>query len=206
MTRGARAGRIARAVGGSPLVTCAGLVACGVLVACAWLGCGGVPSGARVVEVELPWGAEGDPASTEQPTLPPVRVVRLERRGSLEDLLIAELRAAEDAGERLLVMTHGERCRPCRRFIHALGDRAMREALTGAVVVRVDVARYGSELGALGLETYVTPAFFLLDERGHARDGITGSEWTDDVAANIAPVMGAFMRGQYVERKAPLPR
>lgn len=193
MTRGSRGARVARALGA------------GALVASASVGCGGAGGDAQVVEVELP-GASGAPPGADAVTSPPVHVVRVAQRGPLAELLVDALRDAEQAGERLVVMTNAERCRPCRRFLHALGDPAMREALAGVVIVRVDTARYGPELGPLGLETYVMPAFFLLDERGHARDGITGSEWTDDVAANIAPVMSAFVREQYLERRAPLGR
>ncbi len=33
------------------------------------------------------------------------------------------------------------------------------------------------------------------------RDGIDGGEWDDDIAQNIAPVLGAFVRGKYPARR-----
>ena len=40
-------------------------------------------------------------------------------------------------------------------------------------------------------------------------DGINGGEWDDDIAINIAPVLGPFVRGTYAKRRSPwkkLPR
>lgn len=174
-----------------------------LLLVAAVIGCSGAPSEPAVLEVELPGATDEASIAVDDPGGPaPVHVVRILRSGRLGSILVDELRKATEAGERLLVMTNGAQCRACRRFLHALGDRAVREALAGVVVIRVDIARFEAELAPLGLQSYVMPAFFLLDERGHARDSITGSEWTDDVAENIAPVIGAFAREQYPDRKA----
>jgi hypothetical protein len=158
---------------------------------------------ARVIDVDLGADVTAEPSSTA--TSKPVHLVRIVRNAPLGELLEEQVRAAADAGERLLVMTNAQRCRACSRFLHALADPAVRDALADVMVVRVDVARYPRDIPSLGLDSYVLPGFFLLDERGHARDGITGSEWDDDVPANIAPVVGAFAHERYPNRKAPMP-
>ncbi|MFO0616010.1 MAG: hypothetical protein U0414_25670 [Polyangiaceae bacterium] len=165
------------------------------------LGCGARAAGTEAVEVDVDVSrADEAPDGSKA-----VRVVRMIRKEPLAELLREQVTAAAASGERILVMTNAQYCRACGRFLHALEDPRVRAALTGVVVVRVDVARYPGDIVPLGLDSYVMPGLFLLDEGGHARDGISGAEWTDDTAANIAPVIEAFVNERYRERKAPLP-
>ena len=45
------------------------------------------------------------------------------------------------------------------------------------------------------------PGFFLLSPDLSPKDAINGGEWDDDIPPNIAPVLGAFMRGKYAKRR-----
>ena len=49
----------------------------------------------------------------------------------------------------------------------------------------------------------LVPAFVLLDEHNRPTDYVHGGEWDADIAPNIAPVLGDFMRGQYKQRRHP---
>ena len=55
--------------------------------------------------------------------------------------------------------------------------------------------------GVPGVSYGGVPWFFLLAPGLSPRDGISGGEWDADVAPNIAPVLGAFVRGRYAERR-----
>jgi len=100
-------------------------------------------------------------------------------------------------------MTTREGCEPCNGVMQSLADPKMQTALEKIRIVRVDVAVFGQELGQMHYEIDKIPGFFLVTPDGSPRDGINGGEWGQDVAANIAPVMGPFVRGEYKHRKQP---
>jgi hypothetical protein len=108
---------------------------------------------------------------------------------------------AQRSGQTLLVMLTGRRCTPCRGVDAALADARMQEALTGVRLVRVDLEVFAEELRRLRLPTHLYPAFFLLGSDLRPVDAIHGGEWDEDVPANIAPVLGAFVKRSYVERR-----
>jgi hypothetical protein len=60
---------------------------------------------------------------------------------------------------------------------------------------------FDEELTQLKLPHDVYPAFYLLDARLRPLDSIHGGEWDDDIAENIAPVLGAFVQGNYRNRR-----
>ena len=120
---------------------------------------------------------------------------------SLGDTLRVQLLFARAKGQTMIVMLTGSRCAPCRGVDDALSDPAMQQALRGARLVRVDLDTFGDELAELDIPTSVYPAFFLLDQELRPLDAIHGGEWDEDIAENIAPVLGAFVRGEYRHRR-----
>ncbi len=112
---------------------------------------------------------------------------------------------------KLVVFTTNEHCRPCFGAAIALDSEAMRQALQGSRVVRVDGELLGPELVELGIPIDKVPGFFLLGADQRPVDGVNGGEWDDDTAANIAPVLTSFLRGTYRRRReaftplAPVP-
>jgi hypothetical protein len=127
---------------------------------------------------------------------------------SLRDELAKQRLEADAAKETLLLMTTSARCEPCAGFAKSLADPQMQTALARMRVVRVDVAVFRDDLEALRVPYETIPGFFLLGVDLSPRDGINGGEWGEDIAANIAPVLGPFVRGKYTERKSkfnPLP-
>jgi hypothetical protein len=114
-------------------------------------------------------------------------------------------------GERLLLETTaaGSSCSPCQGVAAALSDPRMQTALDHVRLVRVDLASFEEDLVELEIPSKPFPGFFLLDSNLRVTDAINGGEWEDDVAANIAPVLGPFVRGSLAKRRSPwkkLPR
>jgi thioredoxin-like negative regulator of GroEL len=121
--------------------------------------------------------------------------------GSLADTLRQQVLLARAKDQRMVVMLTGRRCSPCRGIDEALSDPLMQQALSRVRLVRVDLDAFGDELAALDIPTGLYPAFFLLDAELRPVDAIHGGEWDEDVAENIAPVLGAFLRGEYRKRR-----
>ena len=85
----------------------------------------------------------------------------------------------------------------------SLSEPLMQTALAGVRLVRVDVDAFADDLDALRIQHERLPGFFLLALDLSPRDAIDGGEWDEDVAANIAPPLGAFVRGKYRVRRQP---
>lgn len=122
---------------------------------------------------------------------------------SLGDELKKQLALAKSAGQTLLVMTTRDGCDPCRGVERSLSDPRMQTALADVRLVRVDIDVFQKDLDTLKMPRRVYPSFFLLAPDLWVRDGIDGGEWDDDIAVNIAPVLGAFVRGTYNKRRSP---
>lgn len=122
---------------------------------------------------------------------------------SLGDLLAKERAQAAVAGESVVVMTTGARCDSCRGVDAALRDPLMQAALAKVRLVRVDIGIFAEDLALLKIPGDKIPGFYLPSLELTPRDGINGGEWSEDVARNIAPVLGAFVRGKYEARREP---
>jgi hypothetical protein len=85
----------------------------------------------------------------------------------------------------------------------------MQSALDHVRLVRVDRDPFEEDLAELEIPSRPLPGFFLLDSDLRVTDAINGGEWDEDIAVNIAPVIGPFVRGTYAKRRSPwkkLPR
>ena len=120
---------------------------------------------------------------------------------SLEAVLRKQRAETQHSGQTLVVETTSSGCRPCLGVAAALTDPAMQKALDGVRLVRVDVNDFQDELPDLGIPGQLIPGFYLLGTNLSPRDGVTGGEWDDDTAANVAPVLEAFVRGTYTRRR-----
>lgn len=149
------------------------------------------------------------PAHTQVDRAGRITVVDLGRAtASLADELPRQRAAATTAGDRLVLMTITGGCAPCRGVDEALRDPLMQTALSRVRLVRVDAEVFHEDLEALRIPHARVPGFFLLAPDLSPRDGIDGGEWDADVPPNMAPVLGAFVRGQYAARREawrPLP-
>ena len=120
---------------------------------------------------------------------------------SLAEELERQRAEASADGEAVLLMTTAGECAPCRGVDASLRDPLMQTALAHVRLVRVDLYVFHEDLDTLKIPHERFPGFFLLALDLLPRDGIDGGEWGDDVAPNIAPVLGAFVRGKYAQRK-----
>lgn len=122
---------------------------------------------------------------------------------SLSEVLAQQRVEASNAGETMMVMTTAGRCEPCQGVEASLRDPLMQTALARVRMVRVDTTVFAEDLAALKIPAERIPGFFLLGVNLTPRDGLDGGEWDDDIAQNIAPVLGAFVRGKYTARREP---
>jgi hypothetical protein len=123
--------------------------------------------------------------------------------GELASNLDAQRAAAAAASETVLLWLVEPNCKPCDGLAAALGDARMQRALFHVRLVRIEKYVFQAELEVLAIPAEKIPGFVLLDGLNHARDFIHGGEWDADVAANIAPVLGKFVRGTYLHRRDP---
>lgn len=122
---------------------------------------------------------------------------------SLSDELQSQRTAAASHDQRLLVETVRSSCPPCEGVAKALGDPRMQKALSGVRLVRIDRDLFHEDLQELKIPSDKVPSFFLLDSDLRVLDAIAGDEWDEDHPANIAPVLGPFVRGTYTKRRTP---
>jgi hypothetical protein len=122
---------------------------------------------------------------------------------SLAEELAKQRARSYEVGEKLLVMTTRDPCDPCRGVDRSLSDPLMQTALRGVRLVRVDIDVFKEDLDQLKMPWQRYPGFFLLSLDLTPQDGIDGGEWDDDIPRNIAPVLGAFVRGQHRVRREP---
>lgn len=139
---------------------------------------------------------------TRETSFGKVRVVDLNAGAvSLRQALGDQQRAAKAEQETLLVFVVAPNCLPCNGVMLSLRDPRMQAALSGVRLVRLDASEFGAELVALGVPTETVPGFALLSDSLRPIDYVHGGEWDADVAANISPVLGPFVRGKYKARR-----
>jgi len=150
------------------------------------------------------------PTTAHKPVIPPggwgrIHVTELHPSASqtLRDQLADEVKAAKAAGETVLVETIAPSCTACDEITRAMPDPALQALLASVRVVHVDIDEYDIMSSALGLNEPDLPWFYLVDAKGDARDGISADEWDDNDAANVAPVLDAFLHGHLRARRKP---
>ena len=122
---------------------------------------------------------------------------------SLSEELTRQRALAGEHGGQVLVWVVAPQCGPCNGVSAALSAPTMQQALETTRLVRVDRTRFAAELHELGIPYELVPGFALLTDRNRPRDFIHGGEWDEDIAANIAPVLSEFVRGNYKVRRQP---
>lgn len=173
------------------------------------------------VEAPLPSGSTSsaedaidvDPSELPGPALPTISTVSTIGTitvidiapgiASLSHELQQQRTAAAAHDQKLVVETVRTPCEPCEAVAQALGDPRMQKALVGVRLVRVDRDQFQEDLAELKIPASRVPGFFLVDSDLRVLDTIAGDEWDDDVPANIAPVLGSFVRGTYTKRRTP---
>jgi hypothetical protein len=126
--------------------------------------------------------------------------------GVLSVLLETQRKAAATSGEKLVIFVVAPDCTPCTGVLDALTDTRMQRALERVRLVRVDASQRAGELNDLGVPVDAVPGFALLGATLHPIDYVHGGEWDADIPENIAPVLGAFVRGKYLRRRHPFRR
>jgi hypothetical protein len=122
---------------------------------------------------------------------------------SLKSALVREIGKAKANGEDVMVMTVSTSCDPCKGVATSLRDERLQTALKKIRLVRVNLEVFKEDVARLGLQVIPMPVYALLTADGNPRDAIDGGEWEEDVPENIAPVLGAFVQGEFKKRKKP---
>jgi len=120
---------------------------------------------------------------------------------TLRQALIEQSQKAKANGKELLVMLRDTVCNPCDGVTKSLSNDLMQKALEPVVLVVIDKEVFKDDLKSLKAQFAKTPNFLLLSSDMSPRDQIDGGEWGDDIAENIAPVIGPFVRGHLSARK-----
>lgn len=122
---------------------------------------------------------------------------------SLDDELTKQRALARKRGQILLLWLVVDDCTPCRGVADALPDPRLQKALANVRLLRVNVSDFQTELRFLRVPVRKIPGFALMGDDNRPVDYVHGGEWDDDVAANIAPVLGDFVRRAYEKRRDP---
>lgn len=141
-----------------------------------------------VAAPSAPVAATGAP---EAPKRAP-HFVEVPTDAGLLDTIRGETRAAESAGETLVVYVGARWCKPCQHFERALASGRLDASLAGLRLLHVDLDARGAELGAHGYATNVIPYFTVPTAKGtpSARKFSTdamGTEVVEQIVAGIMP-------------------
>lgn len=142
------------------------------------------------------------PQKTEEKMIGTIPVVELGvSEPSLSQALVKQAAIAKAEGREVMVNVMSGTCEPCNNQLKALSDPLMQKALSKTRIVRVSVDVFKDDLLKLQMRVVPLPWYFLLRADGTPRDGVNGGEWGEDVAVNMAPVLGPFARGELKTRK-----
>ncbi len=83
-------------------------------------------------------------------------------------------------------------CAPCKKYSRTLNDSKMIEALKDAVLIKIDVDQMDSEMQNL-YQINAIPAFIKVTKDNEIVSKINSSEWAEDTAENIAPIMSQLV-------------
>lgn len=173
----------------------------------------GMASGAIPIPFGPRTGQVADPAAV--PVRVPVAagtrsygkldVVDLDPERPLDEQLVEAARKSAHGERKLLMQTYVRSSHECAQIAASLPDKRMQRALEGVTLVRVDVEAFEDELRAYRVDTQSVPWFYALDALGRPMDALSADEWDDNVPENMAPVLGAFVRGELRNRRVPSP-
>jgi len=117
--------------------------------------------------------------------------------------LARQRHSAEAADQKLVLWLVVPDCKPCNGVSAALADPAMQTALQQVRLVRLNVRDFYLQLKHLNVPVEKIPGFALLGSDFGPSYYVHGGEWDADIARNIAPVLGKFVRGEYKHRRDP---
>ena len=116
---------------------------------------------------------------------------------TLRDQIIQEASVAEAHGLAPFLELTSELSRRCFLVDHSFDDAAMRQALAGTYIIRVDINRWVGRFGTTGLDRLpmALPGFVELFQGGRAVGPyIDARSWVADAPTTVAPQLGAFVR------------
>ncbi len=134
-----------------------------------------------------------------------LEVVDLDGKRALKAQLADIANGASGKGRTVVLQTYVKHSKECAQVAAALPDPRMQKALANVTLVRVDIDVFATELAAMRVETNAVPWFYMLDGTARPLDAINADEWDENVPENMAPVLGAFVKGSLGARRSPSP-
>ena len=116
-----------------------------------------------------------------------------------------DLEVFDSGGRPMVLQTNAAACTPCDEIETSLVDPRMQRALGGITLVRVDLDTFREDLDALRIKTDSLPWFYKLNDQLRPVDAISAGEWDDNIPANMAPILDAFLHGKPFKRREPSP-
>lgn len=138
-------------------------------------------------------------AKTETPKAAIEKIDFYGQQKSLKEVIAATYAA----GRTPVVYFWAGWCAPCGEFKQSLPDPLMQDALNNVTLIMVDTdvddvkEKHGSAFGVSGI-----PAFVKVDKEGNYVDLVDGGAWDENIPANMAPVLKAFLAGKTAETPA----
>jgi thiol:disulfide interchange protein len=147
------------------------------------------------------WGcgtlAPAEDATVVSPAPDKFTLIRLRPSdGSLEEVLKAEARKAQEEKRTPYVEFDATWCSSCQELNASLGDKRMVDAFEGTYIIRLDIDEWENDLPDAGFYVQGVPAFFQIDGEGKPTGHtITGAAWAENIPENMAPPMKKYFNG-----------
>jgi thiol-disulfide isomerase/thioredoxin len=136
------------------------------------------------------------PPGTAIPAAPtPVQLTELApTQGDLTPLLVAQSARARAKGLITLVEFYADWCPPCRAFQKSLDDAAMKDALQGVYLIKLNLDDWHDKLDGTGYVTHTIPSFFRVGADGRpVGKMLDGDKWRRPTPAAMAASIKSFL-------------
>ena len=113
----------------------------------------------------------------------------------LSAVLVKKFTLAKTKGLKPYVMVYLDDCKPCVALRKQMDAPLLKEAFRGVYLIRLNDKVWGEALESAGMKSGSFPRIHELADNGRAtKRVITGAAWGEDVPANMAPPLQAFLR------------
>lgn len=136
--------------------------------------------------------AQDEPA---QPTTSTVTIIDVDAQaGPLDAQLAAVAARAKKEQRPIAVELWASWCPPCKTFDKLIDSGQLDAALSGTMLVRVDVDMFNEELNELGFKAPQIPSLYHVDGRGRPTGKpLSGASWHKRGAPEISAALTTFL-------------
>jgi thiol-disulfide isomerase/thioredoxin len=129
--------------------------------------------------------------STSAPALPAAPLFLLTElaptQGELTPLLVMQFERARGKGLVEVVEFYADWCPPCRTFSASLDSPSMKDALAGALLVKLNLDDWHDKLKGTGFDVHSIPRFYVIGANGRPTGAtLDGDKWGKPTIAVMA--------------------